>query len=188
MASCRQVLFVSTVPLVYLDWSALERFLTRAQWFRNYHDDIRDQWRSHGHLDEWRRMATALLDFADRTHTRVTILSGEIHLGALGLMERGDTQIHQLISSGVAHHPLPPIASALFGLWGPLARGGARGDNGAVAPAARRQSALSRGAQLAGPGVWPGRGARSRLACGGLRRRDSPAAVIMGRRSPMLVK
>ena len=68
-------------------WSA---FWTRAQWFRNYHDDIRDQWRSHGHLDEWRRMATALLDFADRTHTRVTILSGEIHLGALGLMERGD--------------------------------------------------------------------------------------------------
>ena len=120
MASCRQVLFVSTVPLVYLDWSALERFLTRVQWFRHYHDDIRDQWRSRGHLDEWRRLATALLDFVDHTRARVTVLSGEIHLGALGILERGDAQIHQLISSGVAHHPLPPAVASLFGLWSRL--------------------------------------------------------------------
>ncbi len=120
MASCRQVLFISSMPVVHLDWSAPERVLTRMQWFRKYHDDIRDQWRSHGHLDEWQRLVTVLLDFAAHTHTQLTILSGEIHLGSLGLIERGDTRIYQLVSSGIVHHPPPAMVARLFGWWSRL--------------------------------------------------------------------
>ncbi|WP_089720796.1 alkaline phosphatase D family protein [Candidatus Entotheonella palauensis] len=117
MASCQQVFLISSVPVVHLDWSAPERFLIHMQWFRHYHDDIRDQWRSHEHLDEWKRLVTTLLDFASRTRTRLTIVSGEIHLGALGLIERGDTRIYQLISSGIVHHSPPALAAALFSGW-----------------------------------------------------------------------
>ncbi len=117
MASCRQVLFVSSVPLVHLDWTIPEHVLRYLQWFRHYHDDIRDQWRSHCHWDEWRRLVTALLDFSDYTHTRLTVLSGETHLGSMGLIERDDTRIYQLVSSGVVHHPPSAKVAALFGLW-----------------------------------------------------------------------
>lgn len=120
MASCQHILFISSVPVVHLDWSIPERFLSAMQWFRNYHDDIRDQWRSRGHLDEWRRLVTTLMDFSDDTQTRVTILSGEIHLGALGLLERNDTRIYQLVSSGIVHHPPSPLVASLFDLWGCL--------------------------------------------------------------------
>ncbi len=120
MSSCQQVLFISSVPVVHLNWSAPERLLMHLQWFRRYHDDIRDQWRSHAHIDEWQRLTTTLLDFADQTRTRVTILSGEIHLGALGLIERGDTRIYQLVSSGIVHRPPPAIVATLFGLWSHL--------------------------------------------------------------------
>lgn len=120
MASCQHVLFISSVPVVHLDWSVPEHVLIYMQWFRKYHDDIRDQWRSHSHLDEWQRLVTVLLDFAGQTRTQLTILSGEIHLGALGLIERGDTRIHQLISSGIVHGPPPTIVAAAFGLWSRL--------------------------------------------------------------------
>lgn len=120
MASCQQVLLISSVPVVHLDWSLPERLLTYMQWFRYYHDDIRDQWRSDGHLDEWRRLVTTLLDFAAHIRTQVAILSGEIHLGALGLIERGDTRIYQLVSSGIVHRPPPAIVATLFGWWGRL--------------------------------------------------------------------
>jgi hypothetical protein len=46
--------------------------------------------------------------FSARTGARVTSLSGEIHLGAFGLVEGLDgVRIHQLTSSGIVHHPPP---------------------------------------------------------------------------------
>jgi hypothetical protein len=40
----------------------------------------------------------------------VTSLSGEIHLGALGLIESRGTRIYQLTSSGIVHPPPPAMA------------------------------------------------------------------------------
>ncbi|HET8806838.1 MAG TPA: hypothetical protein VFM76_00515, partial [Methylophaga sp.] len=75
---------------------------------KQFADDIHDQWRVPAHRDEWLKMLSTLLDFADNTQTRVTTLSGEIHLGARSTIKRNGTVIHQFIASGVAHPPAPP--------------------------------------------------------------------------------
>lgn len=107
LAGCRRVLMVSTVPLINLDLSPLERLSLLLPGQRFYQDDFRDQWRSFRHRAEWRRMLGHLLDFSERSGAAVTVLSGEIHLGALGLAERGATRIHQLTASGIVHPPPP---------------------------------------------------------------------------------
>jgi hypothetical protein len=56
---------------------------------------------------EWSALLRQLLSFSAAQRVRVTAVSGEIHLGALGVIERGATRIHQLTSSGVVH-PAPP--------------------------------------------------------------------------------
>jgi hypothetical protein len=74
---------------------------------QSWQDDLIDQWVSLAHWDEWAEFLTALLGFSARTGSRVTSLSGEIHLGGLGLFEGSGAQIHQLISSGIVHPPPP---------------------------------------------------------------------------------
>ncbi len=119
LGHCRHVLFVSTVPVLNINLSLLERmfaFLPQGRHF--YQDDLRDQWRSHAHRQEWRRLVSHLLEFSLRTDTRVTILSGEIHLGALGVVEHSGTRIFQLTSSGIVHHPPPRLVAWIFDLLG----------------------------------------------------------------------
>ena len=64
-------------------------------------------------------MLEALVAFSARTGTQVTSLSGEIHLGALGLVE-GDrgVRIHGLISSGIVSPPPPAALVAVYELLG----------------------------------------------------------------------
>jgi hypothetical protein len=119
LGHCRHVLFVSTVPVLNINLSLLERIFAPLPEGRHfYQDDLRDQWRSHAHRREWRRLVGHLLDFCRRTDTRVTILSGEIHLGALGVVEQSETRIFQLTSSGIVHHPPPRFVAWLFDLLG----------------------------------------------------------------------
>lgn len=115
LSVCQQVFIVSSVPVVNLDLSLLERLVAPLPPGRHfYQDDLRDQWRSYQHREEWQRLVTCLLDFSQRTQTRVTILSGEIHLGALGVLECAETQIYQLTASGIVHHPPPQLLAYLF--------------------------------------------------------------------------
>jgi PhoD related phosphatase len=119
LAGCRHVLVMSSVPLVNADMSWLERLYVAAPGHSNLEDDLRDQWQSYGHRDEWRRMLSRLVAFSARTGARVTSLSGEIHLGALGVVEgAGGVRVHQLTSSGIVHAPPPVIALAAYELLG----------------------------------------------------------------------
>ena len=59
-------------------------------------------------------MLSRFADFADQSGARVTSLSGEIHLGALGLVERGATTLHELTSSGIVNPP--PSAAVVHGV------------------------------------------------------------------------
>jgi hypothetical protein len=81
-----------------------------------YQDDLRDQWQSFAHEQEWHRLVKYALDFSEQSQTAVTFLSGEIHLGAFGCLERGPTKMFQLISSGVVH-PAPPALMAQTFNW-----------------------------------------------------------------------
>ncbi len=117
-AGCRHLLVMSSVPLVNTDLSAIERVVVAIPGHQSLQDDLRDQWQSFAHREEWRRMLTCLADFADRSGARVTSLSGEIHLGALGLVERGTTQFHELTSSGVVNPPPSAAVVLAYDLLG----------------------------------------------------------------------
>lgn len=114
LRDCHHVLFVSTVPVVNVALRSLEQVLFWIPRHQLYQDDLRDQWQSYTHREEWCRLVQQLLDFSDQTQTAVTLLSGEIHLGALGCVERGRTRLYQLISSGVVHRAPPALVARVL--------------------------------------------------------------------------
>ncbi len=50
-------------------------------------DDLRDHWTSPPHLQERLRSVHRLLKFSAETECRVTILSGDVHVAAVGVIE-----------------------------------------------------------------------------------------------------
>lgn len=122
-ADARHVIFLSTVPMVYGNLSlfegvaGIEYLFAKLAAFSRYQDDLRDQWRARGHQDEWVDLARLLTGFVERTGVPVTIVSGEIHLGAVGSIDQGAVRVHQLTSSGiVSPPPAAPIALMLEAL------------------------------------------------------------------------
>lgn len=109
---CRHLLLLSSVPLLYADTGGIERFLGRLPFRTGYEDDLRDQWRSHAHRSEWRRMLKMLVNFSRAYGCRVTVLSGEVHAGGRAVLRAGGTEIWQLISSGIVHPPPPRLYTA----------------------------------------------------------------------------
>lgn len=116
---CHHVLVMSSIPVVHPDFSMLEKALSVFPGQQTLEDDLRDQWNSIPHKQERLRLIHRLLDFTDRRRCRVTLLSGDVHVGALGVIRdnRTGTQgtgqhITQLTSSGIIHPP--PAAVALF--------------------------------------------------------------------------
>lgn len=105
------LLFISSIPMVNVDLSLLERAVAPLMpWIDLYQDDLRDQWMSYAHAGEWRRVMEMLFAWAERRGP-VAVLSGEIHLAALGRASRETRRIEQFIASGIAH-PAPPPAFA----------------------------------------------------------------------------
>ena len=82
-------------------------------------DDLKDHWHSRSHKVERLRLIHRLLQFAEKKETRVTLLSGDVHVGAVGVIEsqRAGSMnnhanvIHQLTSSGIVHPAPPPLLS-----------------------------------------------------------------------------
>lgn len=102
---------LSSVPALGPRLSLLERTLQLTRRMEKYEDDLRDQWQSRAHRDEWRRFLTLLLDRHSIETTPVTVLSGEIHLATRGTMDCATGPLHQLVASGISH-PAPPRAFA----------------------------------------------------------------------------
>jgi PhoD related phosphatase len=105
MRDNRHVLLLSTVPLLNATARPLERLYEALPGHQYFQLDMRDQWRSVFHRDEWLRLLRDLLAFSAATGAKVTALSGEIHLGALAVAARGGTKIYQITSSGIVHPP-----------------------------------------------------------------------------------
>src|SRR5699024_2160903 len=114
-----KVLLLSSVPALGPRLSLIERLMQVTPWLEKYESDLRDQWQSRRHRDEWRRFLSALIETHDRHGVSVTALSGEIHLATRATMRTDGGDLHQLIASGIAHQP-PPKAYALA--LGALAR------------------------------------------------------------------
>lgn len=106
---------MSSVPLLGPRLSWIETFIGLVPKLRRYEDDLRDQWQSRAHRDEWRRMLT-LLDRTTPNDCALTVLSGEIHLATQAEMPMasGGT-MHQLVASGIAHPPPPAFYARALG-------------------------------------------------------------------------
>jgi len=102
---------ISSVPALGPRLSLVERAMKLTRRMEDYEDDLRDQWQSFAHRDEWRRFLSHLMAVHDREDSAVTVLSGEIHLAMRGTMQTASGPLHQLVASGISH-PAPPEALA----------------------------------------------------------------------------
>jgi hypothetical protein len=113
----RHLLVMSSIPVVHPDLSFIERALEILPGNQGIEDDLHDQWVSYNHRTERLRLIHRLLDFADAQGTRVTIVSGDVHVAALGVVESvrrpvrwlNANVINQLTSSAVVHPPPPSV-------------------------------------------------------------------------------
>lgn len=122
MAACpdepgRHFLVMSSIPVAYLDLGVIEKLLGVLPGQQELEDDLRDHWSSPAHIQERKRLIHRLFMHAKEKKARVTILSGDVHVGALSVIEstrdadagRGESVINQLISTGIVHPPPPAL-------------------------------------------------------------------------------
>lgn len=143
----KHLYLISSIPVSYVDLGLLERTLGILPGQQELEDDLRDHWRSEPHLEERKRLLHRLLNYAQDKKVRITIISGDVHVGALSIIEssrESNTEnsniITQLIASGVVHPAPPAIARYVLetladkvetidrGITGSLQRMGPRGN------------------------------------------------------------
>ena len=107
-------LLMSSVPLLGPRLSVLETLMVAIPSMQKYEDDLRDQWQSRAHREEWRRMLRLVARMVERDGHDLTALSGEIHLATRAVMDLGQGRhLNQLVASGIAHRA-PPRGWARF--------------------------------------------------------------------------
>ncbi len=114
------LLLMSSIPVVHPTMDLLETMLGFLPGQQELEDDLRDQWRSQSHMQERLRLIQRLFRLSAEKKCRVTILSGDVHVAAVGVLhsDRNDVPpnacvINQLTSSGVVH-PAPPAMVRYF--------------------------------------------------------------------------
>lgn len=110
-----RVLLLSSVPALGPRLSWVEAVMHLTPHAEKYEDDLRDQWQSRAHREEWRNFLTRLIDLQQSGRAEVTLLSGEIHLATQGTLDTSGRPIHQLVASGIAHPPAPPAYAWMLG-------------------------------------------------------------------------
>lgn len=110
----RTLLVVSPVPVVY---RRFQDWVSSMPGEHSGEDDLRDHWSHHSHEGERDRLVYHLFNVLSqggntRKYSRVTLLSGDVHVGALGFLERTDNgaEIAQVISSAIIHPAPTPMA------------------------------------------------------------------------------
>jgi hypothetical protein len=107
---------MSSVPLLGPRLSLLEALMVAVPRMQRYEDDLRDQWQSRVHRDEWRRMLRLVRDLARRDGHDITAVSGEIHLATRAVMDLGGgLHLNQLVASGISHRAPPRAWARVLG-------------------------------------------------------------------------
>lgn len=117
----RHLLILSSIPVVHPDFSIIEQMLSIFPGQQALEDDLRDHWNSPAHKQERLRFIHRLLALSQARQCRVTLLSGDVHVGAVGIItsnrnnavDRSTQVISQLTSSGIVH-PAPPGVMLFF--------------------------------------------------------------------------
>lgn len=108
----RHLFVMSSVPVVHPGLELIEKLLGALPGQQEMEDDLRDHWDSPPHRAERLRLIHRLLQLSARG-VRVTLLSGDVHVAALGVIEsaredggEGNARIiNQLTSSAIVHPP-----------------------------------------------------------------------------------
>lgn len=105
------LLVLSGVPVVYRDFSMAEKALDATPWEEELTDDLKDHWRAREHQGERARLIMHLLQSGRRRQARTVILSGDVHVGCLGVIRDKSVagarvNVHQVVSSAIVH-PAP---------------------------------------------------------------------------------
>lgn len=102
----KTTLVMAGVPVIYRSFDSLEGTFEFTPWEEEATDDIRDHWMARHHGGERARLIHHLLN---RT-TPTWLLSGDVHIGALGMIHDGatDRRVYQVVSTGIVH--LAPTA------------------------------------------------------------------------------
>jgi phosphodiesterase/alkaline phosphatase D-like protein len=104
---------LTAVPVVYRDFSFTENLTDATPWEEELTDDLKDHWRAKEHQGERAKLIMNLLTNAHQRQGRTVMLSGDIHIGCIGVINdyRQDfspVKIHQIVSSGIIH-PSPSM-------------------------------------------------------------------------------
>ncbi|MFP4341621.1 MAG: alkaline phosphatase D family protein [Cyclobacteriaceae bacterium] len=108
--ACRQLLIMSSIPVVYLNVGFIEKILHFLPGHQSMEDDFIDQWMSRNHRDERFETVQDLFEFSSKSNCRVSLLSGDVHVGCHGSFEEsagGKQKIYQLVSSAMVNLPPP---------------------------------------------------------------------------------
>ena len=104
------LLLMSSIPVVYPGFDTFERVLGIIPKHQDLEDDLRDHWNSRRHKGERIRLIHRLFSFAENRNIRPTIISGDVHVAAVGVIENSRLNsagpplvINQLISSAIVH-------------------------------------------------------------------------------------
>ena len=112
----KHLFVMSSIPVVHPSFELLEKLLGVLPGQQELEDDLRDHWTSPPHRAERLRLVHRLLQAGARG-VRVTLLSGDVHVAALGVIESvrdgAALSINQLTSSAIVH-PAPPAAVLFF--------------------------------------------------------------------------
>lgn len=106
----KHLFVMSSIPVVHPSLELIEMVLGVLPGQQEMEDDLRDHWNSAPHKAERLRLIHRLLQVAARG-VRVTILSGDVHVAALGVIESTREEggaghacvINQLTSSAIVH-------------------------------------------------------------------------------------
>jgi len=110
---------VLSVPIIYNNFSIIEKPLdaaTQLGYVAEVKDDLQDHWRNADHQLERLNFLKLLLNEAIRGKFRITILSGDVHIGCAGVVynsqacKRSNAAIiNSLITSPVVNIPPPTM-------------------------------------------------------------------------------
>ncbi len=113
----KNLLVLSGLPPIYRSFASVETLYDATPWHEELEDDIHDHWSAKPHHSERIRLVMVLLDFLERhkdDKTKGVLLSGDVHVGALGQAwnERRQVGLTQVTSSGIVHPPPSMMAWA----------------------------------------------------------------------------
>lgn len=109
------LVLMSSIPIIYNDFAVLEKLIKGHG--VGIEDDLLDHWRSQPHNTERVVFLNKLFDWAHKSSTRITVISGDVHIGAVGCAihkeyskESNAGVINAVISSAIVNHPPPNAA------------------------------------------------------------------------------